>query len=200
MARQYFEQMLADSLIVPVGAVSPATTPTFLLSNAAGGNVGQAAKFLPLPYGQSAPSPGQVFRVRMGGLFTSVAGTFIFNMYHGTGTSATAGGTALGASQTLTLTAWTAGYFRLEGELIYRSISELATTSTCWFNGTVTVGGPPANTVAPVTFILGTAAAVSVDTTGTGVAGTYGALNLFVTPGTTGSSFTTEYAIIHSEN
>jgi hypothetical protein len=200
MARQYFESPLADSLVAPVSAVSPATTATFLLSNGASGLIGQSAKFLPLPYGQGAPSPGQIFHICVGGLFTSVAGTFIFNVYHGSGASATTGGTALGASQTVTGLAYTAGFFRIEGDLIYRSISELATASTCWFNGTVITGGPAANTNACQTYALGTTAAVNVDTTGGGTAGTYGAMNIFVTPGTTGSSFTTEYAYIKSVN
>jgi hypothetical protein len=200
MARQYFNSLLADSLVSPVGAVSPGTTATFLLSNGATGLTGQSPKFLPLPYGQNAPSVGQVFRFHIGGLFTSVAGTFIFNVYHGSGTSSTAGGTALGASQTLTLTAYTAGYFRLEGELIYRTVSELATSSTVWCAWHCVTGGPPANTTAAAVFLGGTASAISVDTTGQGSAGTYGALNVLVTPGTTGSTFTTEYAHIYSIN
>ena len=200
MARQYFNSLLADSLVSPVSAVSPGTTPTFLLSNGASGLTGQSAKFLPLPYGQNAPSAGQVFRFGVGGLFTSVAGTFIFNVYHGSGTSSTAGGTALGASQTLTSTAYTAGYFRLEGELIYRTVSELATSSTVWCSWHCLTAGPPANTNTGLVFVGGTASAISVDTTGQGTAGTYGALNVFVTPGTTASTFTPEYAYIYSVN
>ncbi len=200
MARQYFESPLADSLISPVTGVSPATTPTFLLSNGSTGLTGQSAKFLPLPYGQNAPSPGQIFRICVGGLFTSVAGTFSFNVYHGSGSSATAGGTALGASQTLTGLAYTPGFFRLEGDLIYRTISELATASTCWFHGTMVTGGPAANTNVCQVYTMSSTAPVSVDTTGGGTAGTYGAMNIFVTPGTTGSSFTPEYAYIKSVN
>jgi hypothetical protein len=202
MSRQYFHQLLGDSLITPVTAVSPGTTATFLLSNGATGLTGQSAKFLPLPYGQNAPSPGQIFHIKVGGLFTSVAGTFIFNVYHGSGQGATTttGGVALGASQTLTLSAYTAGFFRLEGDLIYRSISELATSSTCWFHGTLNTGGPAANTTATVSFSMGSASAATVDTTGAGTAGGYGAMNILVTPGTTGSSFTPEYAYIYSLN
>jgi hypothetical protein len=200
VSRQYFHQLLGDSLINPVSAVSPGTTPTFLLSNGSTGLTGQSAKFLPLPYGQNAPSPGQVFHICVGGLFTSVAGTFIFNVYHGSGTSSTAGGTALGASQTITGLAYTGGFFRIEGDLIYTSISELATSSKCWFNGTVITGGPAANTNACQVYTLGTTSTVSVDTTGAGSAGTYGAMNILVTPGTTASSFTPEYAYIYGMN
>jgi hypothetical protein len=202
MSRQYFHQLLGDSLVNPVSAVSPGTTATFLLSNGASGLIGQSAKFLPLPYGQNAPSPGSVFHICVGGLFTSVAGTFIFNVYHGSGQGATTttGGVALGASQTITPTAYTAGFFRIEGDLIYRSISELATASTCWFNGTVVTGGPAANTNASQVYTLGSASVATVDTTGLGTAGGFGAMNILVTPGTTGSTFTTEYAYIYGMN
>src|SRR5208282_3066300 len=202
MGRQYFHSLLGDSLITPVSAVSPGTTATFLLSNGTTGLTGQSAKFWPLPYGQNAPSPGQVFHIKMGGLFTSVAGTFIFNVYHGSGEGATTttGGVALGASATVTSTAYTAGFFRVEGDLIYRSISELATASTCWFHGTVVTGGPGANTNASQVNSMGSASAATVDTTGAGTAGGYGAMNVLVTPGTTGSSFTTEYAYIYGLN
>jgi hypothetical protein len=199
MARQYFNGLLGDSLITPIAGVSPGTTATFLLSNIAAGTGGQSAKFLPLPYGQNAPSPGQVFHMCVGGLFTSVAGTFIFNVFHGSGTSATGGGTALGASQTITGLAYTSGFFRVEGDLIYRSISEVAGASTAWFNGTVITGGPAANTNAGQVYVLGSTAAVNVDTTGQ-TAGAFGAMNVFVTPGTTGSTFTPEYAYIYSMN
>jgi len=172
------------------------------LSNGSTGLTGQSAKFLPLPYGQNAPSPGQIFHICVGGLFTSVAGTFIFNVYHGSGQSATSttGVVALGASQTITGLVYTAGFFRIEGDLIYRTISELATSSTCWFQGTVTTGGPAANTNACQVYMLGSASAATVDTTGAGTAGGFGAMNILVTPGTTGSSFTPEYAYIKSVN
>jgi hypothetical protein len=190
MARQYFETILSDSLIVPAAAVSPATSLTSLFSAA------QANKYLPLPYGQNAPSPGQIFRVTCGGLFTSVAGTFIFTIYHGTGT----GGTLLATSATVTGLAYTAGSFRFEGDLIYRSVSETATTSTAWLAGVMVLAPPSGNTNASITIGLTSAAAVSVDTTGTGSAGTFGAMTIGVTPGTTGSTFTPEYAFIRSMN
>jgi hypothetical protein len=193
MARQYFDSTLADSLIVPQSAVSPGTTPTFIFSQA------QANKYLPLPYGQNAPSPGQIFHVTAGGLITTPgSGTLIVSVYHGPGTSATGGGTNIGTSETITMpVSATAGFWRLDGDLIYRAISETATTSTCWFNGEFKCGGPNGGTIAPVTLLISSAAAVSVDTTG-GTAGAFGALNVFVTPSVTGSSFTPEFAFIRS--
>jgi hypothetical protein len=134
--RQYFVGPLADSLIVPQSAVSPGTTATSIFS------IAQANKYLALPYGQNAPSPGSIFRVTMGGLCTTVAGTNTFTVYHGPGTTTTAFGTALAASSALTTVAATAGNWRLEGNLIYRSVSEVATTSTVWFSGLLVINGP----------------------------------------------------------
>lgn len=190
MARQYFESSLADCLISPQSAVSPATSLTSLFSAA------QITKYLPLPYGQNAPSPGQVFRVTCGGLFTSVAGTFIFTVYHGTG--GTASGTLLATSATVTGIAYTAGSFRFEGDLIYRSISETSTTSTAWLSGVVTLAPPSGNTNASLQIGLSSASAVSVDTTG--AANVSGGITLAVTPGTTGSTFTPEFAYVKSIN
>jgi len=194
--RQYFASPLSDSLIVPQSAVSPGTTDTSIFS------IAQANKYLPLPYGQNAPSAGQIFRVVAGGLLTTPSsGTIILQAYHGPGTTTTAFGTLIGTSETLTPTAsMTAGYWRLEGEIIYRSISEVATTSTCWFSGRFMCGGPSGGTLAVTHALISSNAAVSVDTTGTGTAGTFGALNFAVTPSITGSTWTPEFAYIEALN
>jgi hypothetical protein len=192
--RQYFVGPLADSLIVPQSAVSPGTTATSIFS------IAQANKYLALPYGQNAPSPGSIFRVTMGGLCTTVAGTNTFTVYHGPGTTTTAFGTALAASSALTTVAATAGNWRLEGNLIYRSVSEVATTSTVWFSGLLVINGPSSGTVAPVIGLIQSTAAVSVDTTGTGSAGTFGALNIAVLDSVTASTWTPEYAFIEGLN
>jgi hypothetical protein len=192
--RQYFVGPLADSLIVPQSAVSPGTTATSIFS------IAQANKYLALPYGQNAPSPGSIFRVTMGGLCTTVAGTNTFTVYHGPGTTTTAFGTALAASSALTTVAATAGNWRLEGNLIYRSVSEVATTSTVWFSGLLVINGSSSGTVAPVIGLIQSTAAVSVDTTGTGSAGTFGALNIAVLDSVTASTWTPEYAFIEGLN
>lgn len=196
MARQYFVAGLADSLISPIGAVSPATTPTSLFS------VAQANKFLPLPYGQNAPSPGQIFRIVCGGLMTTTTGTLIIAVYHGPGTTATAFGTLIATSNTFTPTASiTAGYWRLEGTLIYRAISEVTNSSTVWFAAGFDCVGPSGGSLADVSTIISSNAAVStVDTTGSGTAGTFGALNVAVTPSVTGSTWTPQYAFMQSIN
>jgi hypothetical protein len=194
--RQYFQSPLADSLIVPQSAVSPGTTATSIFS------IAQANKYLPLPYGQNAPSPGQILRFVMGGLVTTPAsGTAIISAYHGPGTTTTAFGTLIGTSETMTMpVSATAGYWRLEGDLIYRSISETATTSTVWINAFFKFGGPSGGAIAPVHGLISSNAAVSVDTTGTGSAGFFGSLNFSVTPSVTGSTWTPEFAFIASLN
>ena len=191
---QTFESPLAGCLITPQSAVSPGTTATSLFA------INQANKFLPLPYGQNAPVPGSIFRVTCGGLCTTVAGTNKFTVYHGPGTSTTAFGTALAASSALTTVAATAGNWLLEGILVYRTISEIATTSTAWFCGRVDINGPSSGTVAQVTGTIQSTAAVSVDTTGTGSAGTFGALNIAVVESVTASTWTPEFAFMEQLN
>jgi hypothetical protein len=194
--RQYFVGPLADSLIVPQAAVSPGTTNTSIFS------IAQSNKYLPLPFGQNAPSPGSIYRVTMGGLLTTPSsGTIIVGVYHGPGTTTTAFGTLIGTSETLTPTAsMTAGYWRLEGELIYRAISETATTSTVWFSGRFMCGGPSGGALAVTHALVSSNAAVSVDTTGTGSAGTFGSLNVAITPSVTGSTWTPEFAFVEGLN
>ena len=194
--RQYYTSPLTDALIVPQAAVSPGTTATSLLTLA------QANKYLQLPYGQNAPFPGQIFRFVLGGLATTPAsGTVIVALYHGPGTTTTAFGTLIGTSETVTMpVSATAGYFRIEGNVIYRSISEAATTSTCWANADFKIGGPSGGAISVVHGLISSNAAVSVDTTGTATAGLFGALNVAVTPSVTGSTWTTEFAFIESLN
>jgi hypothetical protein len=191
--RQYFRSPLADSLIVPASAVSPGTTATSIFS------VAQANKYMPLPFGQNAPSPGQIFRVQCGGLCTTVAGTNTFTVSHGPGSSATSFGTALAASSALTTVAATAGNWRLDGTLIYRSISETSTLSTCWFSGLIVINGPSSGTVTPVIGLIQSTAAVSVDTTGA-APNLFGALNISVLDSVTASTWTPQFAFIESLN
>ena len=194
MARQYFTGPLGDSLITPQSAVSPATTPTSIFA------LNQANKFMPLPYGQNAPSPGSMFRITAGGLCTTVSGTLTVTVYHGPGASTTSFGTTLASSSSLTTAAATAGNWRLEGILIYRTISEISTTSTCWFSGKITINGPSSGTVTPVVGIIQSTAAVSVDTTGL-AANLFGCLQIGLTGTiTTGSTWTPEFSVIEALN
>jgi hypothetical protein len=194
MARQYFTGPVGDTLTVPA-TVTPVTTPTFLFSAAA------ANKFLALPFGAAAPGIGQMFRLTAGGLCTLVASTSNVSLaiFHGPGTSPTAGGTSLATSGVFTTVASTAANWRIEGVLVYRTISELSTTSTAWFSGHYVINGPSGTPITPIIGIIQSTAAVSVDTSGLG-AGLFGALNVFVTPTTTGSTWTPEFAFIESLN
>lgn len=193
--RQYFSGPLVDSLITPISAVAPGTTNTSIFA------ISQANKFLVLPYGQNAPSPGQMFRIRTGGLLTTPAsGTLIIQAYHGPGSTATAFGTLIGSSTTFTPTASiTAGYWTIDGVLIYRTISEISTTSTCWFSGNFTCCGPSGGSLATVSSIIQSNAAVSVDTTGL-AANLFGALNFAVTPSVTGSTWTPQFGFTEGVN
>ena len=193
--RQYFTGALGDSLITPQNPVTPLTTTTSIFA------INQANKFLPLPYGQNAPSPGQMFRIRFGGLCTTVASSSNvgFNIYHGPGSSTTAFGTLIAASSLFTTVSAASGNWMIDGILIYRTISEISTTSTCWFAGMFMINGPSAGTVAPVTGLIQSMSAVSVDTTGL-AANLFGALNVAIIPGTTGSTWTPQWAFVEGIN
>jgi hypothetical protein len=184
MARQYFNSLIADPLIVTAANISSTTTKTLMLTQA------QANQCLPLPYGvNSGPNAAQVFRFALGGILTTgLTGTCIIDPIHGPGSSATAGGTDMGTSVAQTYTpSLTNAPWRLEGELIYRTISQVATTSTAWLTGIFSVQGTAATASTGWTQVFGSTAAVSVDTTGAGTLGTYGALNFFVTFSVAGS-------------
>ena len=193
--RQYFTGALGDSLITPQNPVTPLTTTTSIFA------INQANKFLPLPYGQNAPSPGQMFRIRFGGLCTTVASSSNvgFNIYHGPGSSTTAFGTLIAASSLFTTVSAASGNWMIDGILIYRTISEISTTSTCWFAGMFMINGPSSGTVAPVTGLIQSMSAVSVDTTGL-AANYFGALNVAIIPGTTGSTWTPQWAFVEGIN
>ena len=193
--RQYFHGQLADSAIV-AASITPGTTKTFLFTQA------QSLQFLPLPYGQSAPFAGQIFRFAMGGLITTPAtGTLTLEMVHGNGASSTTGGTTMGAGPAQTVTAslsnqmWT-----LQGYICYRLISTVATSSTAWLTGTFCSQGTLATAGGGWNQSFGSTAAVSVDTTGTGTAGTFGGLNLFCTFSVTGATISAQWTSMEALN
>ncbi len=195
MPRQYFSGLSQDPILTPIAGVAPGTTQTSLLSTL------QSNRYLPIPFAQAGPSTGQVFHFVIGGLVTTVAGTYIFEMYFGPGTSSTAFGVALATSSTITATgAYTNGSFRIEGDLIFRVIGETVTGSTVWCQGSASIGAPSATTALSTVGNFSCTAGISVDTTGTASAGTFGALNCTVLPNTTGSSFTPEFAWVIALN
>jgi len=195
MARQYFNSTLADSCIVAPSTGS-ITTLTYIFTPA------QAEQFFPLPYGlNSGPYAGQIYRFSAGGILTTGStGTMVITPLHGPGSSQTAGGTVMGASGAQTYTASQTNIpWRLEGELVYRTISQAATTSTAWLTGSFWSVGAIATAGSAWVQTFGSTSAVSVDTTGSGSAGTYGALNFGITFSVAGT-VTAEWTSFQSLN
>jgi len=194
MARQYFNTLLADSLVAAL-ATTPTTTQTALFTQA------QANLYLPVPYGANAPSVGQVFRFVVGGIITTPAtGTLIITPYYGSNTATTTFGTSMGASAAQTVTAsLSSAPWRLEGSLVFRSISATASSSTAWLTGTFCSQGTLATAGGGWTIVFGSTAAVTVDTTGTVTTNSQN-LNFSVTFSVTGATVTVEYTAMQSLN
>lgn len=194
--RQYFNGSLADSMIAPI-TTTPTTTKTALMTLA------QALLYLPVPYGAAVPFAGQIFRFTLGGIITTPAtGTLIIDPTYGSNTSTTTFGTDMGASAAQTVTASLSNVpFRIEGELCFRTISAVASSSTAWLAGNFWSQGTLATAGAGWGIAFGSTAAVSVDTTGT-VASTvgFGSINFAVTFSVTGGSITLEYSSMQSLN
>lgn len=195
MARQYFNSQSADSLIV-AAAITPTTVKTSILTPA------QANQCFPIGFGQATPFAGQVYEFACGGIITTPAtGTLIIDPYFGPGASATSFGVDMGASAAQTVTAsLTNAAWRLEGNLVFRSISGALGASVAWLSGNFQSQGTLATAGAGWSIAFGSTTAVSVDTTGTGTAGTFGALNFAVTFSVTGGSITTEWTSMKSLN
>lgn len=195
MARQYFNSQLADSLIV-AASITPTTTKTSIFTPA------QANQAFPIGFGQNAPFAGQIYEFACGGLITTPAtGTLVVDPYFGPGTTATAFGTDLGASAAQTVTASLSNSpWRMEGNIVFRTISGVATTSTAWISGNFQGQGTLATAGGGWSIAFGSTAAVSVDTTGTGTAGTFGALNFAVTFSVTGATISAQWTSMRSLN
>jgi hypothetical protein len=184
MARQYFNAQQVDPLVV-AASITPTTVFTALFS------ANQAQLYFPIGTGANAPSAGQVYRFTVGGLITTPAtGTLVVTPIMGLTTA----GTSLGASAAQTVTASLASQpWRLEGEIVFRSISPTATTSTAWLTGSFESQGTLATAGGGWGIVFGSTAAVNVDTTGTGSANTFGALNFGFTFSVTGATVSAQY-------
>lgn len=197
MARQYFNSQIADSMIVE-SSVTPTTTETSIFTPYTLCNTS-----FPVGFGQAAPFAGQVYRFAAGGIITTPAtGTLIVKPYYGPGASVTSftGAVSLGASAAQTVTASLAGQpWRMEGELVFRTISPAATSSTCWLTGSFESQGTLATAGGGWGIMFGSTAVVSVDTTGT-VANSFGCLTFSVTFSVTGGIIKTEYTSMQSLN
>ena len=196
MARQYFNSTSADSLIV-LATTGSITSLTGILTPA------QANQAFPVGYGQATPFAGQVYRFAMGGIMTTgTTGTMVITPVFGPSTAQVAltAGVVMGASAAQTYVASLTNVpWRLEGELVFRTISAVATTSTAWLTGSFTSQGTLATAGSALTVVFGSTAAVSVDTTGTAAAGSFGALNFGITFGVAGT-VTAEWTSMQSLN
>ena len=113
----------------------------------------------------------------------------------------TTGGTDMGASPAQNTTASLTNIpWMIEGYLSYRSISQVATTSTAWLTGMFWSQGILATLGSCWGQPFGSTAAVSVDTTGTGTAGTFGALNFYVTFSVTGATISSQWSMMAAIN
>ncbi len=200
MARQYFGAQSADSLIV-ASSFTPTTTKEAILSFNA------ANQCFPLPFGvNSGPFAGQVFHFTAGGIWTTPgSGTLTIDPFHGPGTAALgsvmAGGTSMGISPAQSVAAVATNIpWILDGYLVYRLISNVATTSTAWLTGMWHTQGTLATAGSGCTIPFGSTAVVSVDTTGSGTLGTYGALNFAFTFSVSGATVVTEWTSMQSLN
>lgn len=193
MARQYFTSESADSLIVSASTGS-ITAITNIFSTA------QAEQAFPIPYGiGNGPFAGQIFYFAFGGICTTgTAGTILITPWFGGGGTGT--GVNLGASGAQDYTASQTNIpFIVEGYLAFRTISNAATTSTCWctglFNGVGALGTAPSGW----SVLFGSTSAVSVDTSGLAASHTYGALNFSITA-SVASTVTAEWTVMQALN
>jgi hypothetical protein len=197
MARQYFTSTLAYSSILST-SITPGTTKTFLFTQA------RANQFFPLPagLGVSSPNAGQIFRFSAGGLITTPAtGTLIVEATHGPGSSATAGGTGMGPSPAQTVTASLTNIpWRIEGELVYRTIASSSLGSTAWLTGVFMSQGTLATAGGGWVVPFGSTAAVAVDTSGLAGSDLFGALNFYFTFSVTGATISAQWTSMQSLN
>lgn len=174
MARQYFASTLADSTIVSptTGSI---TTITGLFTPA------QANQFFPMGYGLAAPFAGQVYSFEMGGVMTTgTAGTIVITPVFGPSTaqSGLTAAVSMGASAAQTYVASLTNVpWHMRGCIAWKVISAVATTSTAVLSGSFHSQGTLATAGSGLTVVFGSTAAISVDTTGTAAAGSFGALN-----------------------
>lgn len=187
--------------MIVAASITPTTTKTFLFTTP------QANQAFPLPFGfgGAAPYAGQVFRFTMGGLIATPASaaTLVIDPFHGPGTaqSPAAGGTDMTSGPAQTVAASLTNIpWRMEGELIYRTISAAATVSTAWLTGMFSTQGTLATAGSGCSVPFGSTAAVSVDTTGGGTLGTYGALNFAFTFSVTGATISAQWTSMQSLN
>jgi hypothetical protein len=107
----------------------------------------------------------------------------------------------MGASPAQTTTASLSNQqWQILGHIAFRTISAAATSSTAWLTGTFSSQGTLATAGGGWNQSFGSTAAVSVDTTGTGTAGTFGALNFYFTFSVTGATISAQWTSMQAIN
>lgn len=197
MARQYFHNTLADSTIIAPSTGS-ITALTGIFTPA------QANQCFPIGIG-GLPQPfaGQIYRFKMGGIMTTgTAGTIVITPVFGPSTAQVGltAGVVLGASAAQTYVASLTNVpWYMSGALVFRTITQAATTSTAWLSGAFHSQGTLATAGSGLTVVFGSTSAVSVDTSGLGAAGSFGAINFGITF-SVASTVTCEWTDWCSEN
>lgn len=150
MTRQYYADVLQDPQPAAYPTIS-ATSETVLIPTL----------FTPIPAFE--PRAGKVYKLTCGGTVTTgTAGTLIVTPRFGT----VIGGVALGASPTQNyVPSITTAPFLFEYYLIFRSIGQAGTNSTCVGTGQWHSGGAVATAASETAVLCTSSASVSVDTT-----------------------------------
>jgi hypothetical protein len=106
----------------------------------------------------------------------------------------------MGASAAQTYTASVTNVpWRIEGELVFRSISATASSSTAWLTGQFVSQGAIATAGSAWVQVFGSTAAVTVDTTGTVTTASQN-LNFAVTFSVTGATIIVEWTSMQALN
>ena len=149
MTRQYFPDLLVDPSGTAFATIT-ATSETVLVPTL----------WTPIPAFE--PRAGKVYQLRVGGTCTTgTAGTLIITPRFGT----VIGGVALGASPTQNyVPSITLAPFVFTYTLVFRTIGQAGTNSTCVGSGAWASNGAVATAASATDVVCGSTASVSVDT------------------------------------
>lgn len=149
MTRQYFNDLLVDPSGTAFATIT-ATTETVLVPTL----------WTPIPAFE--PRAGKVYHLEVGGTCTTgTAGTLIITPRFGT----VIGGVALGASPTQNyVPSITLAPFLFEYTLVFRTIGQAGTNSTCVGSGKWVSNGAIATAASSTVVVASSTASVSVDT------------------------------------
>jgi hypothetical protein len=170
---------------------------TILLSTA------RAEHNLAIPVGRNAGMrAGKIFQFKAAGIMStgSVQGRLMISPFYGAGTSAGTTGIALGPSPEQGYASGLVNVpWRLSGELVFRSVSLLASSSTVWCTGTFLSAGDPSIEGSGLSIPFGSIAPITIDSRGP-VGFMSGALNISATfsAAQVTASISAQYAYVRS--